>query len=320
MRNIRLLSFCFLSVFAFTQMTLSAVLIAEVGNDPTWGGPGPDSDPLGEYIIICNTGPGNVNIQDYTFTDNSGTMVTIVSTVTILPPDGCFLVIRDSLPSTVFDSSHYNCTTIPTNNTTGVWTNNLSNGSDRVRIFDSTMTEIDAMSYGGDTYAFTPSLPDNVSNQGIVYRRNGYPMASAMIDTNSDTDWSLVNIGMGMQSNYGDGVSPCSVSLAPTAAAETVEGRVQSAYSTGISRALVSLQDTSTGEIRSTFTNPFGYFSFPETHVGELYVLSVQSRQYQFSTNVIAFEFFGESSRKFVFTADARFGVRPQNLKPGYKY
>jgi hypothetical protein len=70
--------------------------------------------------------------------------------------------------------------------------------------------------------------------------------------------------------------------LAPTAAEVSVGGRVLTINGGGISRAFVSITDGN-GVVRSTMTNPFGYYRFSSVEVGNTYIISVASKEYQFS-------------------------------------
>jgi hypothetical protein len=65
--------------------------------------------------------------------------------------------------------------------------NGLANDGDRIILEDSLGTEIDAMSYGTDTYAFNPSCPD--VTEGHILGR-----VPAGFDTDQDADW--VDLGL----------------------------------------------------------------------------------------------------------------------------
>ena len=71
-------------------------------------------------------------------------------------------------------------------------------------------------------------------------------------------------------------------SLAPTAAPVNISGRVLiDNTKIGVARITISLQDLSTGLIRTTVTNPLGYYRFEEVEMG-LYLIRASSRDYQF--------------------------------------
>jgi hypothetical protein len=67
-----------------------------------------------------------------------------------------------------------------------------------------------------------------------------------------------------------------------TAASVSVSGRVLTASGRGIARAQVSLM-SSTGEMRIVTTNSFGNFRFDNVAAGEICVVSVRSKRFQFS-------------------------------------
>lgn len=68
---------------------------------------------------------------------------------------------------------------------------------------------------------------------------------------------------------------------APTAASVEVSGRVMNFKGRGIARAVIYLSDQQ-GNMRTTITNPFGYYRFNELMAGETYTFMVLSKQYQF--------------------------------------
>lgn len=53
-----------------------------------------------------------------------------------------------------------------------------------------------------------------------------------------------------------------------------------------IARAIVTLTDQQ-GNVRSTITNNFGYFSFEDVMAGQSYVISVNAKRYAGSSQVI---------------------------------
>lgn len=71
--------------------------------------------------------------------------------------------------------------------------------------------------------------------------------------------------------------------LAPTAAAVRLSGRVITESNRGISNASVILVNSG-GEIRLSRTNSFGYYRFDDLEIGT-YVVSVKSKQYEFDQN-----------------------------------
>lgn len=74
--------------------------------------------------------------------------------------------------------------------------------------------------------------------------------------------------------------------LAPTAASVSVSGRVLTTDGSGLKNARVILTDLH-GNSQTTVTASFGYYSFSEIEAGQTYILTVQSKRYQFAPQVI---------------------------------
>ena len=73
-------------------------------------------------------------------------------------------------------------------------------------------------------------------------------------------------------------------SLAPTTVSVAVGGRVLTASGRGISKAYVSIVSPN-GETRTVLTNSFGYYRFDGIPIGQIYVISVADKRYQFANN-----------------------------------
>ena len=76
--------------------------------------------------------------------------------------------------------------------------------------------------------------------------------------------------------------------FSPTAAMVTVSGRVATAANQGISNARVTIE-SSDATTRTALTGPFGYFRFDDVEVGRLYIVSVQSKRFQFANPTQSF-------------------------------
>ena len=88
--------------------------------------------------------------------------------------------------------------------------------------------------------------------------------------------------------------------LAPsTAASVTVGGRVLDSTNRGVSGAFVYLTN-SNGETRTARTNSFGYYRFEDIEVGQSIVVTVVSKRYQFTPQVV---FLTEGLTNLDFTA-----------------
>jgi hypothetical protein len=70
--------------------------------------------------------------------------------------------------------------------------------------------------------------------------------------------------------------------FAPTAGLATISGRVLTADGRGIRNVSITLTGTA-GEVRMAFSSSFGHFTFENVPVGEVYILSVRAKQFQFS-------------------------------------
>ena len=81
--------------------------------------------------------------------------------------------------------------------------------------------------------------------------------------------------------------SDITCALQPSAASVSVSGRVLNPRGRGVFNATITSTDSS-GEVRTTRTNPFGYFRFDEIAIGETYILRVRSKGYTFTPQVVS--------------------------------
>lgn len=75
--------------------------------------------------------------------------------------------------------------------------------------------------------------------------------------------------------------------LAPTAATVSIAGRVRTTDGRGLRNAIVVLTD-SLGSIRTARTASFGYYRFDEIEVGQTVIVTVHSKLFQFTPQVIS--------------------------------
>lgn len=73
----------------------------------------------------------------------------------------------------------------------------------------------------------------------------------------------------------------------PSAASVSISGRVMVGKNTGVRNARVILTD-SHGNTRTVLSSSFGYYRFENVAVGEIYVLNVYSKRYQFNPQVVS--------------------------------
>ena len=76
-------------------------------------------------------------------------------------------------------------------------------------------------------------------------------------------------------------------SLAPTAAGVSVSGRVLTPSGAGLTNAVVYLT-TQNGESIQTRTTSFGYFSFEDIEAGQTVVVSIGSKRFTFTPQIVA--------------------------------
>ncbi len=87
--------------------------------------------------------------------------------------------------------------------------------------------------------------------------------------------------------DYGADLSlTTALDLSPTAAGSQIGGRVLSSFYRSVSGAAVTLTN-SQGEVRTTHTNPFGYFAFEDVPSGETYIISVNSKRYTYISQAV---------------------------------
>lgn len=79
---------------------------------------------------------------------------------------------------------------------------------------------------------------------------------------------------------------PLQINFAPTAANVSVSGRVLKANGRGIHGAIVRLTDQH-GAILTARSSSFGNFRFEEVEAGQVYIISVSSKRYQFTPQVL---------------------------------
>lgn len=71
--------------------------------------------------------------------------------------------------------------------------------------------------------------------------------------------------------------------LAPSAAHASVSGRTVDSFGNGISGARIMIMNAASGELRHTFTNPFGYYTIDDLEIGGFYVVTVSHKRYAFT-------------------------------------
>ncbi len=114
--------------------------------------------------------------------------------------------------------------------------------------------------------------------------QNGSPAIDAALSPYTQPDdYDFIPRPQGAASDIG----AFEAQLRPTAASVSVSGRVLSSRGRGGSNAVVHLTKPN-GEIQTTRTNSFGYYSFKDVVVGQTYIINVYSKRYQFNPQVVS--------------------------------
>lgn len=156
----------------------ASVVINEVYYDVASdkGNEGDTSNP-NEWVELYNNSDNQVNLKDWTLSDNSGSK-TINHANKYIPGKG-YAVIAKSANTWTYWSIPTGATKIVLGQKIG---DGLDDDGDRVVLKESNGTEIDAVSWGSDTYAFTPSVADMAEGHSISRVTKG-------VDTDVASDW-----------------------------------------------------------------------------------------------------------------------------------
>jgi signal peptidase I len=132
-----------------------------------------------EWVEVYNPTDGAIDISGWKIEDNQGSSYqrTIPSSSPI--PSHGYAVITPDVLTWNYWSIPDGAIKIVLGNSIG---NGLSNDGDRVVLKTPGGTEVDAMSYGIDTYAFSPACSDVATGHSLSRKPAGY-------DTNTATDW-----------------------------------------------------------------------------------------------------------------------------------
>ncbi|MDH4358520.1 MAG: lamin tail domain-containing protein [Candidatus Berkelbacteria bacterium] len=130
-----------------------------------------------EWIEIYNAGSGSVNLKGWILWDNNSSET--IHENHILNP-GEYALISSNASTWNYWSEPSSAEIIIVGGLELF--NGLANTGDRVVLFNPTPSEKDAVSWGTDTYAFSPSVA--VFTQGHSAERSNHS-----VDTNSASDW-----------------------------------------------------------------------------------------------------------------------------------
>jgi trimeric autotransporter adhesin len=134
----------------------------------------------------------------------------------------------------------------------------------------------DVSSVEGDPLFVNPLSDLHILYSTVLVRDKG--VAVSVLDDFDGGIRSLVGFAGGIPDIGAD------EALAPTAATATVRGRLLTPTGRGLMNAYVDLTNTNTGEIKRVRSTSLGYFNFQDLPTGNFYIISVQSKRYQFNT------------------------------------
>jgi hypothetical protein len=140
----------------------------------------------------------------------------------------------------------------------------------------------DVSSVEGDPLFVNPLSNLHTLYSTLLLRDKGTPV-SVLDDFDGDIR-SLVGFAGGIPDIGAD------EALAPTAATATVRGRLLTPTGRGLMNAYVDLTNTNTGEVKRVRSTSLGYFNFQDLPTGNFYIISVQSKRYQFNTQSFTLE------------------------------
>lgn len=130
-----------------------------------------------EWIEIYNAGSGSVNLKDWILWDNNSGET--INANVILDP-GEYGLISSNASTWSYWSEPSSAKQIIVGGARLF--DGLAIAGDRVVLFDPTRAEKDAVSWGTDTYAFSPSL-------AVFAKGHSAERANHSVDTNSASDW-----------------------------------------------------------------------------------------------------------------------------------
>lgn len=154
------------------------VVINEVYYDvaPDKGNEGNDSNP-DEWVELYNNTDDPVNLKNWTLSDNSDMRIISHTNVDISAKG--FAVLAKSANTWTYWNIPPEAEKISLGQKIG---DGLANAGDRLILRDNNGTEVDAVSWGSDTYAFAPSVSGVAEGHSISRVVKG-------VDTDSAADW-----------------------------------------------------------------------------------------------------------------------------------
>ena len=163
-------------IFAPPVADTAYVVINEVYYNVDSPTRGVDED--NEWVELYNPTNSGVDISGWDLCDGNDICSEIPSS-TIIPAKGFAVVAKDNTTWSFWPELHTSALKVELGSIIG---NGLANSGDTVYLLDGTDTEVDAVSYGSDTYKLSPSVPSSGKGKSIARVVKGY-------DTGFDLDW-----------------------------------------------------------------------------------------------------------------------------------
>lgn len=232
-------------------------------------------------VNVTGTTAGPQNNSVTVSSTNGGTGNTATASVTVVaPPDLTITKTHTGNFSRGQTNAQY---TITVTNSGG------SSTSGTVTVVDNLPSGLTATAISGTGWTCTlGNLTCTRSN--ALAAGSSYPVITLTITVASNAASPVTNTatvsGGGETNTANDTAGDPTTVLAPTAADVEVGGQVTTLNGRGLNRAQVTITDQS-GNQRTTYTNPFGYFRFENVTSGETYIISVVLKYYNFAPQVI---------------------------------
>ena len=135
------------------------------------------------------------------------------------------------------------------------------------------------------TFNYTNADVGGTESDYKIYRRpvNNNALITQHAPSSVDAANNRITaFGVSQFSDWGVGAQP----LAPLAAGVSISGRVMTANGAGLRNALVSLTKPN-GETLTARTGSFGYYAFEDLEAGETYIISVASKRFTFTPQIV---------------------------------
>lgn len=218
----------------------------------------------------------------------------------VAPPSGTADIQVSIIPSTAnyaiggavsftgVDPANPNGSFNSTNGSNGMPSINVPDSVSGDIVFDTLSTSFNAQAVvagANQSVCFPDPAPETNCRRG-----RGFFGTSDVGASSTETAFGPVTMSWGLQFDNDWALGAIAVkAFTTTAASGTISGRVLSSYGKGIPRVSISLT-VGNGEVLTSQTNPFGYFSFNDLEINNTYVLQPRSKRFVFAPQVLTLE------------------------------